>query len=43
MKTLGQAYVDTRMHTHALDLCTQALCMRTHTRACVCMLGFQKL
>ena len=38
METPGHAYIDTPMRTHALDLRTQALCMRTHTWACVHML-----
>ena len=40
METLGHAYADTRMHTHALDMCMHASCVHTHTRACICMLGF---
>jgi len=35
MKTLGHAYVDTCMCTHALDLRVQASCMHTHKRASV--------
>jgi len=33
----------THVCTHAPDLHAHASCMRMHTRACVCMLGFQKL
>jgi len=43
METLGHAYVYTRMCTHAQALHTHASYMRTNTRACVCMVGFQKL
>ena len=39
-KTLGHAYVDTCMCTHAPDLRTHASCIRAHTWACVHMLGF---
>ena len=40
METLGYVYADTCMRMHALDLCTHASCMRTHTRARVHMLRF---
>ena len=42
MKTLGHAYTYTRMCMHAPDLRAHATCTCTHTRACMCKLGFQK-
>ena len=42
-ETLVHGYTYTGMHTHAQALCTYASCICTHTRACIHMLGFQKL
>jgi len=42
-ESLGHTYADMHMCMHALDLRMQASWMRTHTQACVHMLGFQKL
>ena len=42
MEALGHAYAYTHMCKHAQALHAHALCMRTHTRAYVRMLGFKK-